>query len=440
MDSSIRQRILQLNPWLMDPAAWAEELDRRVPGNYIERNVRLGDLAQPGTAQLIVGPRQAGKSTLVWRYLRDHAPHTLLFLNAEEDLVRRWCASAAGLVSDLRGDFPSVRTVFIDEAQHLDEAGLLIKGLVDARRGLEILVTGSSSFHLAARTRESLAGRAERSVLLPFSLGEVTAHAPPAVPAARREDGRRKAARMLVWGGYPAVWLGHQPARVLSNLVEAFVLRDASDRFHIQRPDALRALLQLAAGQVGQMVNLAEWASIAGISAPTAREYLAILEESWVLHQLPAFAGGRRREITTAKRLHFYDPGLRNALLDTFSDDIERRPDRGMLMEGLAFAELAKALPRDWSIRYWRAKGGAEVDFVLVRGDRLVGVEVKAGRRARLTRSSRSFVDAYAPSDLVLVTGLEQQEGEPQLAGKTRIHRLGLGSLAVGLEGLAAGA
>jgi predicted AAA+ superfamily ATPase len=229
-------------------------------------------------------------------------------------------------------------------------------------------------------------------VLLPFSLREVGAHAAPAVPAARREEARRKTSRMLVWGGYPAAWLGSRPERALSNLVEAVVLRDASDRFRIQRPDALRTVLQLAAGQAGQMVNLSEWASLAGISAPTVRGYLGILEESWVLRLVPAFAGGKRREISSASRVHFYDPGLRNALLHAFDKDIERRADRGALFEGLVFAELAKTLPRDWSVRYWRATGGGEMDFILTRGDRCVGVKSRrAGARASAARRAASW-------------------------------------------------
>ena len=438
MDPVIRQRVLQLNPWHLDPSAWSEELAARLPDPFVARDVSLGDLTQGGNAQLVVGPRQAGKSTLVWDHLRAEEPGSVLFLNCEEALVRRWCESAAGFLADLRGEFPRVSTVFLDEAQHLDEAGLLVKGLVDARRGLTILVTGSSSFHLAARTRESLAGRAERAVLLPFSLREVRAHAAPAVPAAQRDDSRRKTSRMLVWGGYPAVWLGSRPERALSNLVEAFVLRDASDRFRIQRPDALRTVLQLAAGQAGQMVNLSEWASLAGISAPTVREYLGILEESWVLRLVPAFAGGKRREISSASRIHFYDPGLRNALLHAFDGDIERRADRGALFEGLVFAELAKTLPRDWSVRYWRATGGAEMDFVLTRGDRCVGVDVKAGQGPRLSRSARSFVQAYAPSDLLLVGGIEGDGAEPEMSAGTKVHRIGVLELAGRIAAIAA--
>ncbi|MBW2254493.1 MAG: DUF4143 domain-containing protein, partial [Deltaproteobacteria bacterium] len=161
------------------------------------------------------------------------------------------------------------------------------------------------------------------------------------------------------------------------------------------------------------MINLTEWAGIVGVSTPTVSDWLGLLEKTWVLRQLPPFAGGRRREITAARRVHFYDPGLRNALLNAFETDIARRPDMGALFQTLAFTELAKALPLDAQLHYWRAKGGAEVDFVVVRGKRIVPVEVKAGDRGRVSRSLRSFVDAYQPETAFVACGvLEVQQIE----------------------------
>jgi predicted AAA+ superfamily ATPase len=209
---------------------------------------------------------------------------------------------------------------------------------------------------------------------------------------------------MLRYGGYPEAWLADNPERVLGDLKESFVMRDASDRFRIQKVRALRILLQLAAGQVGQMVNFSEWAGLAGISMPTAQEYLHVLEETWILHLLPPFAGGRRREITGAPRVHFYDPGLRNAVLGAFGPDLETRSDRGALYEAVAFAELVKVVPRDWVLHYWRSVGGGEVDLVLARGQDLIAVEVKAGANERLRRGGRSFIDAYEPWAFIIVT------------------------------------
>jgi predicted AAA+ superfamily ATPase len=419
MQTTILERVLSLNPWFRDPLAWERELERRLPRPFIPRAIDRSGLDDPRRAKLIVGPRQAGKSTLVWWLLRDREPEKILYLLGEEERVRFWTRSAVGFLNDLEQAFPEVRTIFLDEAQHLDDAGLFVKGLVDARRGLDVIVTGSGAFHLESRTRESLAGRAVRRRLLPLSIAEILDWEAPAVPGVRTRRTAEIARRQLVYGGYPRPWFDDDPAPELRELVEAFVIRDASDRFSIRLPDAFRRVLMLAAGQAGQMINLTEWAGIVGVSTPTVSDWLGLLEETWVLRQLPPFAGGRRREITTARRVHFYDPGLRNALLNTFETDIDRRQDKGALLETLAFVELTKALPLDAQLHYWRAKGGAEVDFVVVRGNRMVPIEVRAGDRGRVSRSLRSFVDAYQPEAAFVACGALEEPREGRLGGTT---------------------
>ena len=183
---------------------------------------------------MLVGPRQVGKSTLAWRHVAGRPPEEVLVLNAEERLVQRWARSPTQVLHDLAGQFPAVRTLFVEEAQNLEEAGLFVKGLVDAKRGYELLVTGSSSYHLQARTRESLAGRATRQTLLPFSIGELMDHEALVVPAAKAERANTVLSRQMRVGSYPGVWFHPDPERHLGDLVEAFVVRDASDRFAIR--------------------------------------------------------------------------------------------------------------------------------------------------------------------------------------------------------------
>ncbi|MCB9727930.1 MAG: ATP-binding protein [Deltaproteobacteria bacterium] len=433
MDTEILDRLLLLNPWFRHPPAFATECRRHIPQPFVARRLALEDALEARRACLVVGPRQVGKSSLVWSGLQSMQPDQVLVLQAEEPLVRRWAQSPVQVVHDIESEFPTVRRVFVEEAQQLDEAGLFIKGLVDAHRDWEIVVTGSSSYHLLARTRESLAGRAIRRQLLPLTLGELVDFEAPAVPAVRTQLERQVAARQQILGAYPGVWFHPEPERHLGDLVEAFVLRDASDRFAIRDPQGFRRLLVFAAGQVGQMMNYSEWATNLGVSAATVRAWVGLLEETWVLRQVPAFAGGRRNEITAAGRVHFYDLGIRNALLSRFEPALERRADRGALAEGWVFTTLAKVLPRGWDIHYWRSKGGAEVDFVLVGGDRLVGVEVKASGRQRVTRSLRSFVEAYQPELVMLVAGFDGGRREERL-DRTRLLHIPLTDLERAIE------
>jgi predicted AAA+ superfamily ATPase len=341
-----------------------------------------------------------GKSSSLWKYLADRG-EAPLFVNAEELLIRQWCTSPTTVAADL-GDLlqPGI-PVLLEEAQHLEEAGLLIKGLVDTGVPNPLYVTGSSSFHLRSRTRESLAGRAARLQMHPLSMIELAAvHAELTSPL-KLANTRETALRHMIWGGYPEVWTSDSPASVLGNLVEAHVMRDASDLYRIDRLDAFRRLIGLLAGQVGQLVNATEWASACGVTRTAIANYLDILEETHIVRTVRPFAGGRRAELTSRPKVFFADNGILSSVLAQFGS-FDERVDRGAVLENWVGAELGKrvsGLAPDQSLRFWRSKSGAEVDFVLERGGAVFAFEVKATklRRPKLSRSARSFIDAYRP-------------------------------------------
>ena len=413
VDRDLQTILLKDNPWLQEPASLEDWLRLRLPPIYLPRLAAAKARerwSEADRAHLVIGPRQAGKSTALWAYLSERG-EPALFVDCEQGLVRQWCRSAPLFLADLEGLVAHPVTLFFEEIQHLEEAGLFLKGLIDRKVGVPVLVTGSSSYHLGARTRESLAGRASRTRLLPLSFPEVCQELAdkPAIVRDRLEEERF--ARHLVFGGYPGVWLSGNPEVLLTDLLEAMVLRDASDLFRIARPDAFRQLLRLLAGQTGSLVNLSEWASILGISRDTVASYLDILESSHLIVILSPFAGGKRVELTARPKVYLLDNGLRNRLLHDFRP-LEERTDAGPLLESWVATELWKALPEGATLHFWRSASGAEVDFVLARGDHLLPVEVKAGRRERPlpSRSLRSFLEAYQPA-LAFVLNLSLAHG-----------------------------
>ena len=407
MDALQQEVLLAVNPWIEHPDGFGEATAHRIPDLCLPRIVRgMDDWHRAGKAHILIGARQVGKSTVLWSWFRDRG-RPPLFINAEEPAIRSWCRSPALMQDDIRGLVGPDTPVFIDEAQHLDEAGLLIKGLVDGGLPNPLFVTGSSAFHLRSRTRESLAGRATRHTMHPFSLAEITADDVDQPPLLRQHRLRRTAMRGAVTGCYPEVWFHEDPRRVLSQLVEAFVVRDASDLFKVRHIDAFRTLLVLLAGQVGSLVNTAEWANVCDVSRGTVVSYLDILQECHVVHAVRPYVGGRRAELTSRPKLYFCDNGIRNVLARQLVP-FEERTDRGVLLESWVGGELRKHLdplhPMD-QLRYWRTRSGAEVDFVLTRPDGLLGIEVKATalKQPRLSRASRSFIDAYAPVRFVVI-------------------------------------
>jgi len=421
MDSVATRLLLGDNPWIDDPAQWETSIRARLPAEYIprqlEERLRSEGLVK-NKACLVIGPRQAGKSTLAW--------HTILALrldalvvNCEEPALRSLCGSPGIFMQEMQPLIDRASVLFLEEVQHLEDAGLFIKGIVDRKPGVPVLVTGSAGYDLMARTRESLAGRAIRLTLLPLSLGEATdrlSNLPPPVRELKLDESWQE---LAVFGGFPEVRTSAEKELILSRLVDAFLYRDASDLYGIERPDAFRSLVELLARQIGNLMNVAEYASICEVSRGTVSSYLGILEDSHALRMVPPFFGGKRAELTHRHKFYFVDCGLRNAVLGTFTE-WSGRTDQGPLLENWVCSELLKAIsPRD-TLRYWRSKSGAEVDFVVQQGETLLGLEVKAQAmsRPRLPRSSRSFIQAYEPAQFLVVnTGLEHEE----VLGRTQV-------------------
>ncbi len=361
-------------------------------------------------AHLIIGPRQAGKSTTIWNWLH-HLGKPVLFIDCEQKLVQDWCNSASFFVQDLESSFNSIPILFFEEVQHLKNAGLFIKGIVDRKLKTNILVTGSSAYHIRASTRESLAGRATRTRLLPFSWKEVCRDIKDDNPMAHELKIKKSIERHIIYGGYPEVWLSEHPETVLTDLLESFVLRDASDFSNIHRPDAFRTLLSLAAHQAGSLVNVSEWAQILKVDRQTVYSYLEILESAHILETVRPFTGGKRSELTRTPKIYWLDSGLRNRVLADFRT-LETRQDKGPLLENWVFTEIRKALPALARLHFWRSTSGAEVDFVVVQEDRLLAVEVKAGQNPRriIKRSLHSFTKAYRPYATCIVTGYSHSD------------------------------
>ncbi|NJL28368.1 MAG: ATP-binding protein [Thermoanaerobaculia bacterium] len=405
------------NAWL-DAEPLDRWLGRHVPTPLIPRRLH----PQPDDrVVLVIGPRQSGKSTLIWKLLAE-ADRPALYLNCEDPTIAAWLRSPALFLADVAALAPPEATLFFEECQALEEAGLFLKGLVDRRTGRALYATGSSSFHLEAKTRESLAGRALRHQLLPFSMAEIgaTLSGPPLV---REHKLRQELDRQLIFGGYPRVRGSGSPQQELATLVESFVVRDVSDRFQVRRVDAFRKVLALAASQIGNLVNFSEWATLAEVGGDTVAEYCRLLEETHVLRLVRPFVGGKRAEITSTPKAFFVDNGVRNQLFGGFVPFADRA-DRGALLENLVFTELIKHLnPLLDSVRYWRSRSGAEVDFVVEHQGRLIACEVKTGdARGHLGRSAHSFLDAYHPEALLVVHSGSKAE---QAIGDTRVVFLG---------------
>ena len=369
---------------------------------YISRTAETGlqKVLDSGKVGLVLGARQVGKTTLVEHVLQGRKA-TFLNFDIAMDLAKFQAASTLSPEEALRalGD-PDV--LVIDEAQRLAETARVVKGWHDARVRARILLLGSSPLNLLDQSAESLTGRNRKIVLPPLQFSEALKSqswaAPPSSPAHLRQHFapqlRSFLMQRMAFGGYPEVVTSTDPARLLRELSSDYLWKDVLLAGQVRTPDLIRRLLLLLAHQTGSEVSVSELAGQLHMARPTVDRYLDLLEQTFVIFRLPAFSTNPRKEIAKSHKVFFWDTGIRNALLNTFSTD-EYRPDIGALWENWAIAEAAKRNVLAGSpaeLFFWRTRAQSEVDLVVRTGTTLSAFEIKWSPRKF---SGRAFHDAY---------------------------------------------
>ena len=395
----------------------------------------------------IIGPRQAGKTTLVRDILNVGKFITLddqNTLNAIED-------DPSGQLGSLLSDLTEAPLI-IDEVQRSKKLALAIKMIVDTnRRKGQFILTGSSNVFTTAAVADSLAGRVLTLKLWPLTIAETRSQPPCRLldwAASNSPDLRRlppaepltRAAYidLLLRGGYPEIRdypLAPRQA-AYRNYVDAVVDRDIADLLRVRKTDALRHMIDQLAVRTGSELNIAELCEIIGVQRKTTEQYLDVLLKLSIITRLGAWASGEtRREIKNSKN-HFVDTGiaaaLRNLKPDSFHADANPTA-LGGLTESFVLSELIRIAPfQDNSFRFyhWRDQRGHEIDILAESANHLVAIEVKAS--SSVSTGSFRHLDWFSsdgPGKRRQVTSIVFYLGDQQLTFGDRRYALPISCL-----------
>ena len=365
---------------------------------YIRREIETSILEHLHHQKVIIlyGARQVGKTTLLHNLFR--AEKTVLYLSCEQSRIQEQLIPDSLALQKVIGNYP---VIILDEAQYLDNPGLILKILIDNFPERSILASGSSAFDLAHKISEPLTGRHYRFLLHPLSISEITQQVLPV-------DIQFHLKQALLFGTYPEVFsLTSQTEKInnLSILADAYLYKDVLAFNLVKNSRKVRELLIALALQIGNEVSYSELANIISVDRKTVEHYLDLLEKSFVAFRLYGFSRNLRNEIGKKVKIYFYDLGIRNTLVNNFNE-LSIRNDGGAMFENFVVSEMMKKdanAPQRTNFYFWRTYDQKEIDLVTEKNGMITAYEIKLHSSQKVNQFSK-FQSIYPQSQIKLIT------------------------------------
>lgn len=367
---------------------------------------------------LITGARQVGKTVLLnqlekWLVEKQRVnSKNIYYFNL--DIAKDWefFQSQSSLIEFIK-ERSQINKIYmlIDEAQKAPNSARFFKGIYDSNLNAKLVLTGSSSLEIKNKIQESLAGRKKVFYVSSFSFAEFLKFKDEKL-LENFKNNRQNLSKIskekllsfykeyIIWGGYPRVVLSksiQEKVDVLADIYSSYIEKDIVGLMEIKNRLGFSNLVKLLAGQIGQLVNVNELSSLLNLDRDTVERYIQILKETFIISPLPPYYKNSRQEIIKQNKIYFNDTGIRNYSVEDFSD-LNNRNDKGQLLENTAFRGLRDSLKLFQKIRFWRSKSGAEADFILIKKDDLVPIEIKSNKKdLDIPSGLRSFIEKYSP-------------------------------------------
>ena len=349
-----------------------------------------------GKVLILLGARQVGKTTLIKSLCNEKESYLELNGDNPEDRLILENAGEAKLRS-LIGNY---KTIFIDEAQRIENIGLSIKIIHDQIQDVRVIVSGSSALEIANLINEPLTGRKWEYKLFPLSWNELKNHF-------GMLNHLRNLPNYLIYGSYPEVITHPKDSEeILKELAGSYLYKDLLQYKGIRKPEVLDKLLLALALQLGSEVNYNELSRTVGVDRATVEQYISLLEKAFVVFRVQPLARNIRNEINTSRKIYFYDNGIRNAIIGNFKP-LEVRQDVGALWENYVISERIKLLSYNkWHGRYyfWRTHQQQEIDWVEEIDGQFSAFEFKWNPKKANKKISKTFTSVYAPIKTMLIS------------------------------------
>ena len=375
----------------------------------------------------VVGPRQAGKTTLFKKFQKDLENSNYISFE-DRDILRVFEEDEKEFAEIYLEEYDYL---LIDEFQYANQGGKKLKYLYDEYPEKKIMITGSSAADMTIEGLKYLTGRVLKFNLYPFSFREflkyineelynvfekreqklqewVKGEGELSLTEATLEKLEALRKEYAVYGGYPRVVLSdseEEKKKVLDNIVETYLIREIGDVLNISDDREMKDLMRILALQMGEKTKYNKVSQRTGINYNKLKERLNVLEHTFVLEQVRPFYTNKQKEISKQPKIYFYDNGFRNTLINNFQE-LEMRNDQGELNENFFFTQARTEL------KYWRTKSQAEVDFVK-ENQEINAFEIKTAPKT--TKSIRSFQEKYSPENMVVMNQEKIQKNDSEI-------------------------
>ena len=314
----------------------------------------------------ITGPRQSGKTTLCKQLFPDY-----FYANLEHPETRTFA-----LEDPNRFLQQGENGMIIDEAQYAPELFSYIQAKVDEHgRNGEFVLSGSQNFLFMERISQSLAGRVAIFHLLPFGLNELkgTDHHP------------KNPFGFILKGGYPRIYDQHIALDIFfPSYVQTYVERDVRQLVNIGDLQQFQLFTRICAGRIGQLFNQSAIANETGLTHPTVKRWLSILQTSFLAFTLPPYFRNFNKRLIKTPKLYFYDTGLACYLLGIRTEEeLRTHYAKGALFENFVVAEMMKSFYHRGILQqlyFWRDKTGNEIDLLIDVGGKMHPIEIKSSQ------------------------------------------------------------